>query len=226
MTDAPAEPPVPDTGESADEQPKSWWQKIRARMVAGTIGAVILALLIAIMMVFGGLWFNILLPSGDIGAYFPEPEGYNRTNVLVDSVTTAVGWVADLKGFQLISDNIGQFGEYADCLREEGAFDTRIYASGVNVGDEPPVAGLLALVNPERAQNLDDCTQGQNQAQSIQIRPCYGYGAFQNEVDESVYYVFVASDSALCQIFDTHFITTYAADSFVFGIPVEGERSR
>jgi len=224
MTDAPVEPTPPDTTDSTDEQPKSWWQKIRARMVAGTIGAVILALLIAIVMIFGGLWFNILLPSGDIGAYFPDPEGYNRTNVLVDSVTTAVGWVADLKGFDLISDNIGQFGEYADCLREEGAFDTRIYASGVNVGDSPPVAGLLALVNPERAQNLDDCTQ--NQAQSIELRPCYGYGAFQNDVDESVYYVFVASDSALCQTFDEHFKTTYAADGFVFGLPSDDEPSR
>lgn len=202
------------------QEDKSLLEKVRLRLIATTIGLAILAVIIAVGIVLGGLFFNVILPAGDIAEYFPEAEGYNQTNVLVDAATTAITWVAELKGFDGIATNIQNFDEYLTCYREEGAFDTRIYASNFGLTDAPPAAGLLAVVNPDRVQSLEGCLRFDSQA--LIVRPCYGYGNFINDADENVYFFFVGTDNSLCLNFSNHFRETYAATTVIGGLASGG----
>ncbi|MEQ8675364.1 MAG: hypothetical protein RLP44_15330 [Aggregatilineales bacterium] len=207
--------PTQETPET--EKPKSWFQKLRLRLIISTVVAVVLVVVISVVIIMGGLWLNIVTPVGDIGDYFPEPDGYNRTNVLTDAVTTAVTWVADWKGFDSLANSIEKFDTYVDCYREEGVFDARIYASNIDLTDAPPAVGLLLLVNPERAQELGGCQQEGFTTQSVDFQPCYGYGNFENDAQETINFVFVASNDSLCQTFAVHFNDTYEARTFVSG---------
>ncbi len=212
--------PETETPESPPEKKKTLLEKIRARAILTGIGMIIAVIVITIGIIFGGLLTNTILPAGDIGDFFPEPEGYNRTNVLVNAVTEAVRTVADWRGFDAVASNIDKFETYVNCYREEGVFDARLYASNfspVEGSDTPPAAGLLLIVNPERAESLGGCDQGFTQ-QSLQIDPCYGYGNFNTDEQETISFIFVATDNSLCLTFADHFNQNYGASTIVGGL--------
>ncbi|PJF22912.1 MAG: hypothetical protein CUN56_03595 [Phototrophicales bacterium] len=153
-------------------------------------------------------------------SFFPDLAGYTVSNTdnIQDAITTTLTGAGISTGNLLATGVILQVDNFIDCYREVGAFDARIYvedpsADMIQEGLRPPRAGVLVIINQDRAiENLLPClTQPPSvsdafSAQAAQPQPCFGNGEFQFEGD-TIRYIYAATDRPLCAAWESHFMT-------------------
>lgn len=169
-------------------------------------------LIMAAMLVITGCSLNGVGSTGqtsnDVEAvqnYFPTIPNYSAApvNDIVNAITTVTGGVSLATGNLLGSVAINRLQALADCYREVGAVDARVYTQ-LNISQ--PVVGALAIVNQDRiTQNFVNCAVGGSaQSRSTEPEPCIGTGSFTAN-NNNYTYIYAASDQALCNEFTTHF---------------------
>ncbi len=137
--------------------------------------------------------------------YFPTITGYSASPVsdIVAAITSVTGGVSLATGNLLGTVAMNRLQSMADCYREVGAVDARIYTQ-LNISQ--PVIGALAIVNQDRmTENLLNCAIGGSaQTRTTEPQPCVGSGTFTANND-TYHYIYAASDQVLCTSFSTHF---------------------
>jgi hypothetical protein len=137
--------------------------------------------------------------------YFPTIPGYSASpvNDIVNAITTVTGGVSLATGNLLGTVAINRLQTMAECYREVGAVDARVYTQ-LNISQ--PVIGALAIVNQDRVtQNLLSCAiGGAAQGRTTEPQPCIGSGSFSAN-NNTYHYIYAASDQALCTEFTNHF---------------------
>lgn len=149
--------------------------------------------------------------------FFPTLENYSvyATDDMQDGISTALAGAGVASGNFMLSGLVLKIDDFIECYRDVGAFDARIYTENITTeivtgeGAPVPTVGFLVIVNEDRlARNLGPClttgASGDVRAMSAAPEPCTGNGQFTFN-DESIGYLYVASDTPLCQQFATHF---------------------
>lgn len=142
--------------------------------------------------------------SGSAANIMPSIQGFTTVDTVeVQDALAAAGISGSALTAPVAAAAIARLDQFADCLRDVGAFSAKVYT---NVGQVS--FGVLAVVNEERlSENLLACTVnpgGARAQRSITVEPCVGSGriTFQGV---SYSYAYVASDPNLCSTFQTHF---------------------
>ncbi len=137
--------------------------------------------------------------------YFPTIQGYNASpvNDIVTAITSVTGGVSLATGNLLGTVAMNRLQTMADCYREVGAVDARIYTQ-LNITQ--PVIGALGIINQDRmTDNFLNCAIGGGaQTRSTEPQPCIGSGSFVANND-TYHYIYAASDQVLCTEFSRHF---------------------
>ncbi len=145
--------------------------------------------------------------------FFPALPGYNiqTTDNVQDAITAAMGGASLLSGNPIQAALVTQVDRVIDCYREVGAVDARVYVEQIGNLEtvRVPIAGVLAVINQDRVrENFLQCVTSTPldgfRAQSAQPEPCYGSGTFRFG-DDTISYLFAATDQPLCQSFEAHF---------------------
>jgi hypothetical protein len=143
--------------------------------------------------------------------FIPNLTNYGYTATDAANITSAIsslgGSASLLTGDPVVAGVIAQIDSMITCYRNVGAVAARIYTPA-NLGSilqgQVPSLGVLAVINTNRvADNLLQCALGGNQvmgAQSATLQPCAGSGSFVRD-NETLTYVFAATDQNLCQLF-------------------------
>lgn len=136
----------------------------------------------------------------------PSIQGFSTTDTveIQDALASAGIGSAALSGNPLASAAVARMDQFADCLRNVGAFSAKIYTNAGQVS-----FGALAVVNEERlSQNLVACAVNPDSAPRAQralgADPCTGSGRITYQ-GVAYAYAFVATDRSLCSTFETHF---------------------
>lgn len=147
-------------------------------------------------------------------SFFPSVPGYNvqATDSVQTAITTALGGASLLTGNPVQAALVSQVDRVIDCYREVGAVEARIYVEQISNLDtvRVPIAGVLAVINQDRLRdNFFACLtrtplDGLFGAQAAQPEPCFGSGTFRFG-DDTISYLFAATDRPLCQSFEAHF---------------------
>lgn len=175
-------------------------------------------LAIASCSVVGGT--NLVPTTGDTASdlsaaqrYVPDLPGYISTNAsnITDAITAVGGGASLLTGNPVGTALIGQINGMIQCYQNVGAVAAKVYveASVSNlVQGQIPSAGALAVLNQERiVDNFLPCALGSAQglsAQADQPQPCFGSGSFVVD-NETLYYLYAATDQNLCTTFQSLF---------------------
>lgn len=149
-------------------------------------------------------------PTGDsandpAAAQFQLPSFAQYTSTDADNVKDALARALQAgslgTGNLIAVGMIERLNTTADCLGSVGALAGRVYSS-LN----PPVAGLLVVINNERLTNnfmqcaLNPGMQAQQEGRQS-VQPCTKAGAYtDNGVSYS--YIYVATDQSMCSAFD------------------------
>jgi hypothetical protein len=146
--------------------------------------------------------------SNDVAAvqtYFPTIPNYSAApvNDIVNAITTVTGGVSLATGNFLGSLAVSRLQTMAECYREVGAADARVYTQ-LNISQ--PVLGAVGIINQDRlTENFLSCAVGgAAQTRSAEPQPCANAGSFTAN-NNTYYYVYAASDQALCNEFANHF---------------------
>lgn len=136
----------------------------------------------------------------------PSIQGFSTTDTveIQDALASAGIGSTALSGNPVAAAAVARMDQFADCLRNVGAFSAKIYTNAGQVS-----FGALAVVNEERlSQNLVACALNPDSAPRAQgalsAQPCTGSGRITYQ-GVTYSYAFVATDRSLCSTFETHF---------------------
>ena len=143
--------------------------------------------------------------------FLPAPEGYIRNDAasLTDALATLGGGASLLTGNPALTAAISVIDNMIQCYQDVGAvaasiytkisLDTLLQGDGISLG-------ALAIINQERlSRNFLNCALGSAEgfsAQAVQI--CSGSGTLL-VANETIHYLYAATDSLLCLAFQSHF---------------------
>lgn len=173
--------------------------------------AVIITVLIA------GCSFNVG-PTGDTAGqatsaemFLPNIAGYTTSNAdsIVDAITGVGGGASLITGNPALAAGIAKLDSMIQCYQNVGAVAARVYTqqdiSSVLQGQIPNV-GAVAVINEDRlSRNFLNCAiTGGASAQLQTIEPCFASGSLTAN-NETIHYLFAATNPALCSTFQLHF---------------------
>lgn len=141
----------------------------------------------------------------------PNITTYTATNVdtALDAAFTTAGGAALAGGQVQVTAAVAKANQMLQCLQDRGAAAANFYTEkGVSGESLVPKVGAVLVLNQTRvSQEFLNCALGgQEQGFSSQavVEPCASNGSFTYQGD-TITYVYVASDPALCSIFEQHF---------------------
>ncbi len=136
----------------------------------------------------------------------PSIQGFTTTDTveIQDALASAGIGSTALSGNPLAAAAVARIDQFADCLRNVGAFSAKIYTNAGQVS-----FGALAVVNEDRlSQNLVACALNPDSAaraqSALSANPCTGSGKITYQ-GVNYAYAYVATDRNLCNTFQTHF---------------------
>ncbi len=161
-----------------------------------------------------------LLPTGTdtadqgaaAGLFLPAPTGYVRSDAasISDALATLGGGASLLGGNPALAVAISSLEGMIQCYQDVGAVAAGIYTPeslGNLLQGQAFSLGAVAVINQDRlSRNFLNCALGDlgfsAQADALQI--CSGSGSLL-VASETIHYLYAATDSLLCQTFQTHF---------------------
>jgi len=158
---------------------------------------------------------DLVTSTGDSAAdpeaaqrFLPQIVGYDATSAdnIIDALTAAGGSASLITGNLPVTALVAKLDTMIQCYQDVGAVSANIDLLNPKV----PILAVLAVVNQERLQNnLLACALGsadtrEFSAQAVEIQPCVGSGEFKIN-DETLSYIYAATDQLLCSAFETHF---------------------
>lgn len=136
----------------------------------------------------------------------PSIQGFTTTDTveIQDALASAGIGSTALSGNPVASAAVARMDQFADCLRNVGAFSAKIYTNAGQVS-----FGALAIVNEDRlSENLVACALNPDSAaraqSALSVDPCTGSGKITYQ-GVNYAYAYVATDRNLCSTFQTHF---------------------
>ncbi len=145
--------------------------------------------------------------------FLPELEGYGLSDTasLTDTLATLGGGASLLSGNPALAAAISTIDGMIQCYREVGAVAAGIYTKislDTLLQGEGVSLGAVAIVNQERlSRNFLNCALPGAElftAQTDSIQPCSGFGTLL-VANETIHYLYAATDSLLCLAFQSHF---------------------
>jgi len=141
----------------------------------------------------------------------PNITNYTVTSVdtALDAAFTTAGGAALAGGQVQVTAAIAKANQMLQCLQDRGAAAANFYTENSVSGDSviPKVGAVLVLNQTRITQEFLNCVLGgqdQNFSSQAVVEPCANSGSFVYQGDD-ISYVYVASDPALCAIFEQHF---------------------
>ena len=163
---------------------------------------------------------DLVTSTGDSAAdpeaaqrFLPQIVGYDATSAdnIIDALTAAGGSASLITGNLPVTALVAKLDTMIQCYQDVGAVSANIYTEQIDLlNPKVPILAVLAVVNQERLQNnLLACALGsadtrEFSAQAVEIQPCVGSGEFKIN-DETLSYIYAATDQLLCSAFETHF---------------------
>lgn len=140
----------------------------------------------------------------------PNLSGYSANDVdaALDGAFTAAGTAALAGGQVEITAALAKADQMLQCFQDRGAIAAKTYTE-TSPSSIVPKAGAVMVINQTRInQEVINCILGgQNEgfgAQSVVVEPCADADTFTYQGD-SISYIYVGTDRALCNLYDTHF---------------------
>ena len=138
----------------------------------------------------------------------PNLAAYTATDVdtAVDGAFTAVGGAALAGGQIEITAAVAKVEQIIQCFQDRGALAAKFYTEKTQSDLIPKVGAVLVLNQTRINQEFLGCALGgQNETFNAQaVEPCASNGSFTYQGD-SISYVYVGSDPAVCALFLQHF---------------------
>lgn len=167
---------------------------------------------------------NIAVPttgdtSSDASAaqrLLPNIQGFTTIEAsnIVDAISAVGGGASVLTGNPVAAAMVAQIQGMMDCYGSVGAVAARVYIQadiGSVMQGQVPLVGAMAVVNQDRVvNNFLPCALGANNsgfsARSAvqQPQPCGGSGSTTVN-NETILYLYAATDQALCGVFQSVF---------------------
>jgi hypothetical protein len=142
-------------------------------------------------------------------SFFPTYDNYTiqGSESTQDAIVTALGGTAAMTGNPIMVALVERVDTLLDCYREVGAVDAKVYLEKPETMGEvrAPIAGVLLVINQDRVvENFASCITTMPFAQKASVEFCSGFGTFEFE-DDTIHYFYGATNTPLCDMFQTHF---------------------
>lgn len=139
----------------------------------------------------------------------PNLAAYNANDVdtAIDGAFTAAGGAALAGGQIQVTAAVAKAEQVLQCFQDRGAVAAKFYNEKNPSGIIPKVGAVLVINQTRINQELLNCALGGQEgfsSQSVAVEPCTGSDTFTYQGD-SISYIYVGSDPAICGLYDTHF---------------------
>lgn len=140
----------------------------------------------------------------------PNLAGYTTTDIdtAINGAFTAAGTAALASGQPEITVALAKADQMLQCFQYRGAIAAKTYNEDGLSGFIPKTGAVLVINQTRLSEELINCVLGGQEetfgAQSLTVEPCMDAGFFTYQGD-SISYVYVGSDPALCALYDQHF---------------------